>query len=122
MRRVPLVALSSAGRFAVGGGALVAPRVVARAFDIGQDLDAPSLYVGRLFGVRAVTMAALVLLTRGEDRRRQLRAGVAVDLVDAAAAVAAGRAGQLNRRAATLACLAALGEAALGIGALRSRR
>lgn len=119
--RIPLVPLSAAGRFVVGGGALVAPRVIGHAFDIDQDSEPASVYVGRLFGVRAVTMAMLLLATSGEERRRNLRAGVVVDLVDAAAAVAAGRGGQLTRRAATMACLAALTEAGLGLAALRQQ-
>lgn len=110
--------LSAAGRFAVGGSALVAPGVVARAFAIDQGADAPSVYVGRLFGARAVTMACLALLTSGEERRRQLRAAVAVDLVDAVAALVAGRSRQLSHRAAAMACAAALAEAGLGVAAL----
>ena len=112
--------MSAAGRFVVGGSALVAPRLVARAFEIDSDPSSPSVYVGRLFGVRAVSMAALALVTTGEERRRQLRAAVVVDLVDALAAAVAGRSGQLTRRAAAMACAAALAEVGLGLAALRA--
>jgi hypothetical protein len=115
-----MVAMSAAGRFVVGGGALLAPRAVARAFEIDDDAASPSVYVGRLFGVRAVTMAALALVTSGEERRRQLRAAVLVDLVDAVSALVAGRSRQLTPRAARLACAAAVAEVGLGVAALVS--
>jgi hypothetical protein len=120
VRRVPLVPLSAAGRFVVGGGALLAPRLVARVFAIDDDPSSASVYVGRLFGVRAVSMAVQALVTSGEERRRQLRFAVAVDVVDALAAIAAGRSGQLTRRAARVACAAAVAEAGLGVAALRA--
>ena len=111
-----------AGRIVVGGGTLVAPRRVSAAFGIPADERSALPYVGRLFGVRAVLMAALVATSGGDERRRQLRWGVAVDLVDAAAAVAAGRAGALPRSAAVLATGAALAEAALGAATLSAGR
>ena len=106
------------GRFVVGGGALVAPRAAGRLWGIDTDAGSPSVYLARLFGVRAVAMAALVLAARDEDRRRQLQLGVAVDLVDAAAAAAAGRDGGLRRATAVAATLAALVEAGLGVASL----
>ena len=111
-----------AGRIVVGGGTLVAPRRVSAAFGIPAGQRSALPYVGRLFGVRAVLMAALVATSDAGERRRQLRWGVAVDLVDAAAAVAAGRAGELPRGAAALATGAALVEAALGAAALSAGR
>ncbi len=112
--RAVLQRLLVGGRIVVGGGALVAPRLTGRAVGIDAVANPAASYVARLFGVRAVFMALLLAGSTGEERRRQLRAGVAVDLVDAAAAVAAGRAGQLSRRSALAGCAAALTEAALG--------
>jgi hypothetical protein len=109
-----------AGRVVVGGGTLVAPRRMGAAFGIDPADNPAASYVGRLFGVRALLQVAL--LVAREDRRRQLRWGVAVDLVDAAAALAAARSGDLARRPAALASAAALGEAALGCVALTAGR
>jgi hypothetical protein len=121
VKRSDLTATAVAvGRFAVGGGALVAPRVTGRTFGIDADEDTASVYLARLFGARAVAMAAMMLGARGAERRRHLAVGVAVDVVDAVAAAAAGRAGQLPKRAASLACAAAVVEAAIGATALVS--
>ena len=116
-----LVQLLAGGRIAVGGGTLLAPRRTGRLFGIAPETNPAVPYVGRLFGVRAVLMAVELLRSDGADRTRQLRAGVAVDLVDAAAALAAGRAGQLDRRAAAAAFGAAVFEAALGLRLLNHR-
>jgi hypothetical protein len=103
------------GRIVIGGGALVAPRLTGRAFGIDPAANPAASYVGRLFGVRAVLMAVQLLTVRPEERVRVLRQNVAVDLVDAVAAVAATRAGALDRRSGAAATAAALFEAALGV-------
>jgi hypothetical protein len=115
-----LRAASVAGRLLVGGGAVVMPVAVARVFGIPADETSPSVYLARLFGVRAVMMA--VLLARSPDavRRQQLRLAVAVDLVDAWSAAVAGRAHQLSRAASRRAVAAALFEAGLGAAMLRN--
>lgn len=109
-----LLALIS-GRLVVGGGALLAPRLTGRAFGIEPDRNPAAPYIGRLFGVRAVLMAVSLAASTGAERERQLRAGVAVDLVDALAAVAALRTGGLDARAGAAAFAAAVTEAALGV-------
>jgi hypothetical protein len=110
------------GRFVVGGAALTAPGALARVMRVEAADDAAAVYVARLFGVRAVTMAGLVLATRGAERDRQVQAGVAVDAVDAVSAVLAGRSGSLRPSSAAAACAAALWEAALGVRWLMRRR
>jgi hypothetical protein len=110
-----MLLLLTGGRIAVGGGTLVAPRAAARLFGVDPH-DNPALpYVGRLFGGRAVFMALLLLGSRGAERTRQLRAGVVVDVVDALAALAAGRRAELGRGAAAAAFGAAAFEAGLGL-------
>jgi hypothetical protein len=104
-----------AGRLVVGGGALVAPRLTARAFGIDPDNNPAASYVGRLFGVRAVLMAIQLASAVPEERVRLLRQNVAVDLVDAVAAIAATRSGALGRRSGVAATAAALFEAGLGL-------
>jgi hypothetical protein len=114
-----------AGRLIVGGGALLAPRVTGRLFGISSEANPALPYVGRLFGGRAVLMAALLAAARPAERERQARAGIVVDVVDAVAAVAAWRGGQLSSLTATAAFAAAATEAALGavsVGALSSGR
>jgi hypothetical protein len=114
-----LLLLLAGGRIAVGGGTVVAPRLAGRMFDVDV-ADNPALpYVGRLFGARAVFMALLLLGSHGDERTRQLRAGVVVDVVDALAALAAGRRGELGRRAAAGAFGAAAFEAGLGLRLLQ---
>lgn len=115
MKKQQLLALLVGGRFLVGGAALVAPRMTGNAFGIDYAANPAAPFIGRLFGVRAVLMAALVAATDGTDRERQLRAGVAVDLVDALAALSAGRRRELAPMAAAAACAAALAEAGLGV-------
>jgi hypothetical protein len=103
------------GRLLVGGGALVAPKATGRVFGVNPAANPAAPFVGRLFGVRAVMMALLAAGTDGVDQERQLRAGVAVDLIDAAAALAAGRGRQLGTASAAAAFAAAMTEAALGV-------
>lgn len=104
------------GRFVVGGAALLAPRLAGRVF--GLPVTPSSAFVGRMFGVRAVGMGVAVASTEGPTRDEQLRAGVVVDLVDAAAALALAR---HHRRAAVMAFAAAVWEAALGASLLSVR-
>jgi hypothetical protein len=110
------------GRLVVGGGALLAPRLVGRCFGIDADDNPAMPYVGRLFGVRAVFMAVLLAATSDAERERQLRGGVAVDITDALAAIAARRTRGLGAGAGTAAFVAAATEAALGISLLSGGR
>ena len=110
------------GRIVVGGGTLVAPRTMGRVFGVAPDETVALPYVGRLFGARAVFMALLLATSHGVERRRELRAGVVVDVVDALAAVSAGRHRDLDRRASRLACAAALTEASMGVALLALTR
>jgi hypothetical protein len=122
----PLETAAVCGRLFVGGGAVVAPTVLARAFGVPADSASPSVYLGRLFGARAVLMAVMLYRSSGAARRQQLRLALAVDLVDAWSAAAAGRAHQLSPQAARRAVGAALLEVGLGAamlaGADRRRR
>lgn len=104
------------GRFVVGGGALLLPRLTCRVF--GLEPTPALVFVGRMFGVRAVGMGVAVASSDGMERERQIRGGVAVDLVDALAAVALARG---HRRTAAIAFAAAVSEAALGMALLSTR-
>jgi hypothetical protein len=109
------------GRLVVGGGALLAPRLTGRVFGIDPDQNPAAPYVGRLFGVRAVLMGLSLAASTGDEREHQLRGGVAVDIVDALAAIAALRTGGLDARAGAAAFAAAVAEAALGVRLLSTR-
>ena len=104
------------GRFVVGGAALLAPRLAGRVF--GLPVTPSSAFVGRMFGVRAVGMGVAVAAMEGTAQDEQLRAGVVIDLVDAAAALALAR---HHRRAAAMAFAAAVWEASLGASLLSAR-
>jgi hypothetical protein len=110
-----------AGRLAVGGGALVAPRLTGRLFGIDPDRNRAAAYVGRLFGVRAVFMALLLADSAGAERERQLRAGVAVDVTDALAALAAGVRHDLSPAATFATFAAAVAETSLGLRLLSAK-
>ena len=120
MTTTQLTRILVGGRFLVGGGALTAPQLTGRVFGIDPGRNPAAPYLGRLFGVRAVTMALLLCAADGEERERQLRVGVAVDLVDAAAAVIAGLRRELRPLSAAAAFAAAATEAGLGMRVLGS--
>jgi hypothetical protein len=104
-----------AGRLLVGGGALIAPRLAGRAFGIDAAANPAASYVARLFGARAVLMAAQLAGADTNGRTRVLQQHTVVDLVDAVAAVVATRQGALSRRAGVQATAAALLEMSLGL-------
>ncbi len=106
-------------RAAVGAGAWLAPRLSGRLFglDIAANPQAP--YLGRLFGVRDVALAVGTSSSSGSERAQWLRLGVACDLADAVAGLAAGRRGELPKAATFMVTTTALVAAALGITALQ---
>ena len=107
-------------RLAVGLGSWLTPRVGGRLFGLDPSGNPQLPYVGRLFGARDVALAAGLLLSEGEARSLWLRMGIACDVADSAAGVAAGRSGYLGPFSATLVTATALGAAALGLAALRA--
>jgi hypothetical protein len=109
-------------RAAVGAGAWIAPRLSGRLFGIdpAKNLQAP--YVGRLFGARDVALAYGALTSEGEAQDRWLTAGLACDLADAAAGIAAGRGGYLAPVSSVLVTATALAAAALGAAALSGQQ
>jgi hypothetical protein len=106
-------------RIAVGAGAWATPRLAGKLFGLDAPANPQSPYLARLFGARDVALAYGVLASEGEARRRWLAAGVACDLADAVAGIAAGRGGYLPKLSSTLVSATALSATALGILALR---
>ena len=107
-------------RFALGLGAWLAPRASGRLFGLDPDGNPQAPYVGRLFGVRDVALGAGAIAAEGEERERWLRIGVACDVADAAAGLAAGTRGYFGPVSAAVVTAAAVAAAALGVTALRA--
>jgi hypothetical protein len=105
-------------RFVDGLGAWVAPRLFGRLFGLDPDRNPQAPYIWRLFGARDVALGVGALSTEGEERARWLQAGLACDVADTAAGVAAGARGYLGPVSAALVTGAAVGAAALGVAAL----
>lgn len=131
-------------RLAMGAAVWVAPRRVGGVLGLGtptapalSDVFRPAVsgngaagmfnvvtnpalpYALRLFAARDVLMGASVLATAGEERDRWLRWGIAVDVADGLAAVAAGIRRQIPRPTAVVLAAAALGGVYLGVTARR---
>jgi hypothetical protein len=107
-------------RFAVGLAAWVAPRLSGKGLGLNPHANPQAPYLGRLFGARDVALAVGTVQAEGEARQQWLRIGVAVDVADALAAIAAGRAGYLSKVSAALVFAPAVTGVALGLSALRA--
>ena len=106
-------------RVSIGAGAWATPRVAGRLFGLDPDGNPQLPYLGRLFGVRELALAAGTLSTEGEARRRWLQLGVICDVADAAAALLARRRGYVGPVTTVLLTVPAVGAAALGVVALQ---
>ena len=109
-------------RAVVGAAAWIAPRPSGRLFGLDSGANPQAPYLGRLFGARDVALAAGTLTTEGEAQDRWLMAGLGCDVADAAAGVAAWRAGYLSTLSSVLVTAAALNGVVLGLVALRDNR
>src|SRR3954469_6753064 len=107
-------------RAAVGVGAWATPNVAGKMFGLDPARNPQASYLGRLFGVRDLALAAGALSTEGSEQRRWIQLGVACDLADAAAGYIAGRSGVLPKPAAVMVTGVALVAAGLGAAALAS--
>lgn len=108
-------------RLTMGGGALLAPRVMARRLGVDVDTNPAALYVLRLFGVRTVLLGADLLFMSEERRRQALQVAVFIHAADAIAAVIAGVRGHLPRRAALTAAVISTANTGLAIIAQSQR-
>jgi hypothetical protein len=106
-------------RIAVGGSAWLTPNLAARLFGLDVDDNPQAPYLGRLFGVRDVALAAGTLASEGSARRNWLVAGLACDLADTAAALLGRRGGYLSTPVSALLAAPALAAVGMGIVALR---
>ena len=105
-------------RASIGASAWLAPNLTGKLFGLDPAANPQSAFLGRLFGVRDVALAAGTLGSSGEARAKWLQLGVVCDLADAAAAYLAGRNGTVPKYAAILAGGTALAAAGMGVAAL----
>jgi len=118
-RRATAATALAALRTGIGVGAWVAPSLAARAFGLRVDGNTEAVLMARLFAVRDGALAYATLGTTGPARRTVLHAGIACDLLDAAAALLAARRGGIPRASAALVTTVALAAAATGVVAVR---
>ncbi len=107
-------------RTGIGAGAWIAPAQTGRLFGLDAKANEQLPYVARLFGVRDVALAAGVRASSGPSRRLWLKLGIVCDAADAAAALLAGRNGELSKTTTVLVTAPALIAIALGVAALRT--
>jgi hypothetical protein len=102
----------------IGLGAWAAPRLAGRLFGLDAEANPQLPYVGRLFGVRDIALAAGVRASSGTARRLWLKIGMACDAADVAAGLIAGRNGEISKVSTVLVTVPALMGIGLGLAAL----
>lgn len=101
-------------RTALGVSTLLAPRLAGKAFFL-DPADNPQLpVIGRMWGIRNLSLAAGMYAATGDNRAQWWRVQVAVDALDFVAITAEWRRGAVPGPAAALMALTALGATALG--------
>jgi hypothetical protein len=105
-------------RVTLGLSALLFPRLAGRLFLLDPDGNPQLPYIGRMWGVRNLALAAGLAGATGPDRRRWWTINVGIDLVDAAASIASWRRGELGTPTAALVTAVAVGAAGLGAASL----
>jgi hypothetical protein len=109
-------------RTSIGAGAWVAPRLAGRLFGLDADANPQLPYVGRLFGVRDVALAAGLQRSSGQSRRLWLQLGILCDAADTIAGLLAGRKGEISKTTTVLVTAPALLGIGLGVAALRGQQ
>ncbi|MGO9901554.1 MAG: hypothetical protein ACLP0J_18145 [Solirubrobacteraceae bacterium] len=107
-------------RASIGAGAWVAPGLAGRLFGLDAIANPQLPYVGRLFGVRDVALAAGLQLSSGHSRRLWLELGILCDAADTVAGFLGGRNGQISKLSTVLVTAPALLGIGLGIAGLQA--
>src|SRR3954466_6160350 len=102
----------------IGTSAWLAPNLTGKLFGLDPVSNPQAAYLGRLFGIRDVALAAGTLGTDGDARRKWVQLGLVCDVADAAAAYLGGRNGTLPKPAALMTGVTALVAAGMGVQAL----
>src|SRR3954470_13553432 len=105
-------------RAVVGVSAWAAPDFSGRLFGLDPDANPQASYLGRLFGIRDIALAAGTLGSEGEGGRKWVQLGLVCDVADAAAAYLGGRNGTLPKPAAVMTGVTALVAAGMGLAAM----
>jgi hypothetical protein len=101
-------------RTALGISTLLAPRLAGRAFFL-DPADNPQLpVIGRMWGIRNLSLAAGMYGATGKNRAQWWRLQVAVDALDFLAIATEWRRGAIPAPAAAVMAMTALGATALG--------
>src|ERR671936_955106 len=101
-------------RTVLGASTLLAPRLAGKAFFLDPD-DNPQLpAIGRMWGIRNLSLAAGMYGATGENRAQWWRLQVAVDALDFLAIATEWRRGAVSGPAAVLMAGTALGATTLG--------
>lgn len=78
-------------RFALGGIAWVAPKLLLKTLGAPNPDDPEARWMARMFAVRDAVLGVGIVCTKGEHRRLWWRVGLACDLADLAGGVIAAR-------------------------------
>ena len=119
MNREAAIKQLGAVRAVVGAASWIAPRLSGKTFGLDANDNPAAPYLGRLFGARDVALAYGAMTTTGEEQDRWLVAALGCDIADAAAGIAAWRAGYLKPLSSFLVTAAAVNGVVLGAIALR---
>jgi hypothetical protein len=106
-------------RASIGAGAWIAPGMAGRLFGLDASANPQLPYVGRLFGVRDVALAAGLHFSSGQSRRLWLQLGILCDVADAVAGILAGRHGQISKLSTILVTAPAVLGIRLGVAGLQ---
>jgi hypothetical protein len=101
-------------RTALGISTALAPRLAGKAFFLDPDANPQLPVIGRMWGIRNLSLAAGMYAATGASRARWWRLQVAVDALDFLAIATEWRRGTLPVPAAALMAATALGATALG--------
>jgi hypothetical protein len=102
-------------RMALGVSTLLAPRLAGKAFLLDPDANPQVPVIGRMWGIRNLSLAAGMYGATGADRARWWRLQVAVDALDFVAIATEWRRGSIGGPAAGLMAATALGATTLGL-------
>jgi len=101
-------------RTVLGVSTLLAPRLAGKAFLLDPDANPQLPVIGRMWGIRNLSLAAGMYAAAGADRAQWWRLQPAVDALDFVAIATEWRSGAVPTPAAALMAATALGATALG--------
>jgi hypothetical protein len=101
-------------RTALGVSTLLTPRLAGKAFFLDPDANPQLAVIGRMWGIRNLSLAAGMYAATGANRAQWWRLQPAVDVLDFLAIATEWRLGAVPRRAAGLMAATALAATTLG--------